>query len=228
MNAKSVAEWRKLLKLSYGLFVPYGSFVPDGQEGITIKGVKADIKNLEIPEMIGNYKVMAIGAHAFHRCKSLEFISFPSTVQKIECSAFSGCSNLSQIVIRNKDIGIADNAFQGCKNLADSNGFLIINGVLQGYFGNEEHVQIPASVTEISSIAFAWNKTVKSIIIPESVLTIATYAFSSCDKLEYVFVPKSVIRIGENAFKTKTNFKIETPSGSCAEKYAKNNKILLV
>ena len=177
MSEKSVAEWRKILKLSYGLFVPLGRFISNGQKGITIKGIKTDVKNLEIPEMIGKYKVMAIDAYAFHGCKSLESISIPVTVQKIECSAFLGCSNLSRVIIKNNDIGIAYNAFQGCKSLADSNGFLIINGVLQGYFGGDEEVHIPNVVTEISSIAFAWNKTVKRIIIPESVKAIATYAF---------------------------------------------------
>ena len=225
---KTVAEWRKIFKISYGMFRPLGKFVPNGQECITIKGLKTEVKNLEIPEVIGNFKVMAIDAYAFHGCKCLESVTIPSSVQKIDCSAFTGCPNLSRITIENESADIAYNAFSGCKRLADRNGFLVIHGVLQGYFGNEEHVEIPDIVTNISPNAFVRNKSVKRIIIPEGVKAIPLYAFSSCDNLEYVFVPKSVIRIGENAFNANGKINIETIADSYAEKYANENGISLL
>ena len=47
--------------------------------------------------------------------------------------------------------------------------FIIKNGVLEKYTGNETKVVIPDSVTEIGKMAFLAQTTLKEIIIPSSV-----------------------------------------------------------
>lgn len=213
MEQKSVAEWRKLLTLSYGQF------------GITIKGFKGDVTELDIPEVIGNQQVVAIGAYAFNCCRSLSAITIPATIKKIDCSAFLSCTNLSSVTIRNENADIAPDAFRGCPNLADKQGFAAVKGVLYGYYGMEVHVKIPDTILSLTSTAFIGNKTIRSIILPESISIIPTYGFSSCEELERIYIPATVTRICDGAFYHCKKLTIETPVGSTAHQYATDNNI---
>lgn len=218
MSVRSVSEWRKLLKLSYG------------QHGITIKGIKADVTELEIPEMIGNQQVVAIDAYAFRQCASLVKISLPDSVREIGCSAFWGCTNLTTVEFQNEKADIAYDAFRNCPGLADENGFVVFKDVLYGYYGSDVHIKIPEKVHEISPIAFfgCHSNSAQSVVIPETVKSISAFTFSSCKDLEYVYIPGSVTRIDETTFRGCTKLSIAAPSGSVAEEFARVNRIPFV
>ncbi|MBR3920683.1 MAG: leucine-rich repeat protein, partial [Oscillospiraceae bacterium] len=61
--------------------------------------------------------------------------------------------------------------------------FIIKNGVLEKYTGNETKVVIPDSVKEIGEVAFLCQTTLKEIIIPSSVTKIGEHAFVCCVSL---------------------------------------------
>ncbi|MBR2916647.1 MAG: leucine-rich repeat domain-containing protein, partial [Clostridia bacterium] len=78
--------------------------------------------------------------------------------------------------------------------------FIIKNGVLEKYTGEESKVVIPDSVTEIGEMAFLVQTTLKEIIIPSSVTKIGEHAFVCCVSLKEITIPSSVTEIGEYAF----------------------------
>ena len=82
------------------------------------------------------------------------------------------------------------------------NDFIIKNGVLTRYTGDDAEVTIPDSVTSISNGAFLDCTSLTSINIPDSVTSIGDWAFDGCE-----------------------NLTIRGASGSYAEEYSKENGI---
>lgn len=69
--------------------------------------------------------------------------------------------------------------------------FVIENGVLIGYTGNDEHIEIPEGVIEIEERrgnegVFFKNERIKTVIIPKSMKKIGAFAFRQCTALETV------------------------------------------
>ena len=133
-------------------------------------------------------------------------ITIPSTlggypVTSFGYRAFCGRSSLTSVTIPNSVTSIGSAAFFGCKGLADSNGFIIIRGVLHGYCGEGGAVLIPDSVTNIGDWAFCGCESLTSVTIPNSVTSIGEYAFCDCSSLTGVTIPNSVTNIRGGAFK---------------------------
>ncbi len=78
--------------------------------------------------------------------------------------------------------------------------FVIENGVLVEYNGEDWEVTIPEGVTSIGDNAFFGFSFVQSVDIPEGVTSIGMGAFQSCTALTSVSVPSSVTSIGSRAF----------------------------
>ncbi len=77
--------------------------------------------------------------------------------------------------------------------------FVISNGVLVQYNGNDSVVVIPDGVTEIGYGAF-YEKNVTKVILPEGLRTIGNEAFAYCFDLSEIIIPESVTSIGDLAF----------------------------
>ena len=97
-------------------------------------------------------------------------------------------------------IDIGRNAFRGCKKLADAQGLVVVGGILAGYDGNNQNVQIPQGVTSIEDGVFEGNWNLETVTIPEGVTYIGAEAFAKCYNLKSVEIPKSVSYIGDGAF----------------------------
>ena len=158
--------------------------------------------------------VTSIGDRAFCDCSSLTGVTIPNSVTNIGDCAFEHCSFLSSVTILNSVTSIGSAAFFGCKGLADSNGFIIIRGVLHGYCGEGGAVLIPDSVTNIGDGAFCGCESLTSVTIPNSVTSIGEYAFSVCSSLTSVTIPNSVTSIGKDAFSESGELTIYTDKGN--------------
>ena len=77
--------------------------------------------------------------------------------------------------------------------------FVIVDGILVEYLGDEENVIIPDGITVIGKNVFE-NKNVKFVTIPDSVTAIEESAFYECKHLVQVQIPDSVTAIGDSAF----------------------------
>jgi len=173
-------------------------------EGVTEIGERAfyfckGLTSLVIPD-----SVICIGETAFASCKSLTRVTVPNSVTSIGDRAFEDCSSLDSITISENITSIGNEAFKGCVGLANEKGFVIVNGILFCYAGNEEHVAIPDGVKSIGGRAFVSGllgcQNLKSVSIPGGVSNIGESAFSYCSNLESVSVPNSLTGIGKWAF----------------------------
>lgn len=72
---------------------------------------------INVPEQIGDFKVLKIGTGVFKNQTNLKKITLPSTVTEIGESAFSDCINLSEIVAPGEMVEIGNDAFDGCSIL---------------------------------------------------------------------------------------------------------------
>ena len=144
--------------------------------------------------------VRGIACCAFLKCSSLKSVVISDSVANIGRAAFSNCSSLTSVTIPNSVTSIGSVAFLGCKGLADSNGFIIIRGVLHGYCGEGGVLLIPDSVTNIGDWAFGGCSSLTSVTIPNSVMSIGESAFDGCSSLTSVTIPDSVTSIWESAF----------------------------
>ena len=78
--------------------------------------------------------------------------------------------------------------------------FVIEDGVLVKYTGDEKEVVIPDGVITIGQLALANCKSLTSITIPDSVTSIDNAAFYACGSLASITVPDGVTNIGGSAF----------------------------
>ena len=78
--------------------------------------------------------------------------------------------------------------------------YVIKDGMLKKYTGNESEIVIPEGVTTIGKNCFSENSMITSVAIPDSVTCIDYYAFNNCVGLKTVNIPKSVTNIGNKAF----------------------------
>ncbi|MGN1123813.1 MAG: fibronectin type III domain-containing protein, partial [Eubacterium sp.] len=146
--------------------------------------------------------------------------AIPSSVTSIGNSAFSGCNSLTSVTIPSSVVSIGYGAFGACGSLNKVNvnsieawckiSFLgeVSNPL---YFAHNLYIDdnlvtdliIPNSVTSISSSAFEYCLSLKSVTIPDSVTNIGNYAFSVCYNITDVYYSGSIeqwsnIRIGSN------------------------------
>ncbi|MBQ6719448.1 MAG: leucine-rich repeat protein [Oscillospiraceae bacterium] len=169
--------------------------IPDNVRSIgggAFSGCKS-LTSITIPD-----SVHSIGWKAFSGCKNLSTITIPSSVESISGLAFEDCVGLTSITIPHSVRYIDETAFRNCKALADRHGFLILHGMLFGYFGNASDVTIPDSVDTIGAEAFKNCKNLASIKIPDSVTSISDEALSNGSNL-----PKMILSVTAGSFVTK-------------------------
>ncbi len=126
--------------------------------------------------------------------------------------------------------------------------FIIEDGVLMDYVGNQSYVVIPDNVKKINEAAF-WSKdSIEGVVISGSVTEIGDYAFWSCDALRYVHfeegvqkigdtvfwscpslkdvnLPTSIKEIGNDAFANCDALTLHVPSSSYAQSYVNQNRL---
>jgi hypothetical protein len=110
--------------------------------------------------------VTTIVGNAF-RGSNLTSISIPNTIVSIQGNPFTSCYNLNEIIVEsgNPYYDSRDN----CNAIIETNTNKLVSGCKNSF--------IPNSVTIIGINAFAWCRTLTSIVIPNSITTIESNAF---------------------------------------------------
>lgn len=151
----------------------------------------------------------------FFNCISLKELHLPGSIKKIDpysvrsqggsyinitLYAEEG-SYVETFVQENEKLGYKF-AVEGSQGLEHNQlvDFIVENGVLVRYVGDDDTVVIPDNVEEIGSFVFNEKSTIKSITIPSSVRKIGKYAMANCTSLKSIIIPESVIEIEECAF----------------------------
>ena len=84
--------------------------------------------------------------------------------------------------------------------MSNINDFVIEDGILTGYNGNDTEIVIPDGVTKIDGYVFSSNDSLESVVIPDSVTEIGFSAFECCGSLTTVKLGKSLKVISDSAF----------------------------
>ena len=196
--------------------------------------------------------VTEIGQGAFKNCDQLTKVTLPDSLTSLSGEMFGYCDRLNNVVIPDSVTEIKNGAFYYCEALdtitipesvtsigwsslletkwmsdrQTENPLVIVNNILIDGRTCKGDVTIPDGVKSINYSAL-YNAELTSVTIPESVTLIDEYAFQRCEKLTSVTVPASVTSIGDYAFSwCSQELIIKGCTGSCAETYAKENKIL--
>ena len=149
--------------------------------GIIINGYKLPkVKpDMEIPEQIGNKKVIGIAKYAFEYCSSLRSVYMSGGIDKIGFRAFFGCVNLEEVVFPETLKVIGCQAFFNCKKLKE--------------------VNLPKQLRVIDGAAFHGCKSLKKVAFPDNIEIIRS-SFVSCSSLESVTLPANLKELGGGAF----------------------------
>ena len=159
---------------------------------------------INIPEQIGDFKVLSIGTSAFEGQSNLKKITLPNTITTIKRYAFRNCTGLTDIILSE---GLTDIYQYAFKNAGAANSTLEIRSNIKfdyhtSYFSdsNFTHLLIADGVTSIGDNAFYECTSLTSVTIPNSVTSIGGSAFYGCTGLTSVTIPNSVTSIGDRVF----------------------------
>lgn len=144
-------------------------YVKDAKRGgIIVARCLTQRKEVEIPAIVDNQKVVDIGREAFSYNDKIEKIILPYTIGEIFQNAFFECSNLKEIIFQSTNLSrLLSFSFYGCVSL--------------------DIVQLPSSCTYLAPQAFADCGTISILYMPYSMVDIASGAFynTTIDKIIY-------------------------------------------
>ena len=202
----------------------------------TFSGCTA-LNNVKLSE-----NTLEISYGAFKDCASLKTINIPASVTWINSSAFIGCTALEAINVAESNTEYASQNGM-LYNKSKTELVLVACGVAGnvavpqgtqyiGSFADCEKitsVELPESVTCISSGTFTGCTSLTSITIPDSVTNISYQAFSGCSSLTSIALPSKITRIAYRTFEDCTSLEaIEIPmSVTNIDSYAFDNCISL-
>ena len=86
-------------------------------------------------------------------------------------------------------------------------GLKVVKGIVVGYTGNDEELEIPEGVTEIGDKVFSFNFNLNKIKLPNTLERIGIKSFRDCRNLIEIEIPESVKSIGAEAFLNCKNLK---------------------
>lgn len=196
------------------------------------------VMNKTIEEVVLPDTLISIGKSAFNSASSLRKIAIPASVSSIGDFAFTGCTSLQDFTCSSAN-----------KTFAIESGILLNKEKTKVLFvPASSSCSIPSTVKTIREYAFYCNTNLTSVVVPSSVTQIEEGAFGNCTKLisvsiqgsglsligahafnsayslKSLYLPESVASIGDNAFyNCSKSLILAGPSGSYAEKYAKEN-----
>lgn len=139
-----------------------------------------------------------IGAVAFADIDTLEQLTLPASVTRIEWNAFNGCKNLSEVVFPSQLSYVGEEAFHHTAWLAKQpQGMVIMGKVLYQYRSCgtiffEPDCVIPEGIEYIARYAFQWLQYPMRVFLPRSLKSCAPGAFYSLDYEPILIRPEGV------------------------------------
>ena len=142
------------------------------------------ITEIEIPE-----EVVTIGNFAFFNCSNLQQVFIPEYAKNIGTAAFCGSESLESIVVH------PDNRF-----FSSINNALIDTRTNELLLGCKNTGDLPDTLTNINSYAFAGSTGLESIDLPDSISYIGEHAFENCKNLKSIDLPSGIEKINDYTF----------------------------
>ena len=137
--------------------------------------------------------VTAISAQMETRCRYLESLTLPTSMENIKSGALRQWANLDRISV-----------IEGNQHFRSVDGVLFSRDqrVLVCYPSEKSgtHYTIPAGVAELAEGAFFGADQLESVDLPEGVEVLGESVFSGCFKLHAISIPEGVTVLGDWAF----------------------------
>lgn len=153
-----------------------------GVEGV----IDTSVTSISVPEELGGHTVARVSPEAFTRCQSLEAITLPKTLAKIELS-FGGVAGLWDIY-KVKEI----NVDPACESFCSVDGVLYTadKTELVSFPGAYPSVSysVPEGVTAVRASGFQPAQSLVSVSLPSTLVKPAGNLFAGCDSLETITV----------------------------------------
>ncbi|MBM6977279.1 leucine-rich repeat domain-containing protein [Intestinimonas butyriciproducens] len=125
---------------------------------------------INVPEQIGDFKVLKIGDDVFKDESNIKKITLPDSVKELGDNVFSGCSNLTELGLSNNLTALPDNFISGLTNITQ--------------------ITIPSSVKVIGAGAFSGCTGISSLTIPETVTELGELNLD-CSEMDLIILSKS-------------------------------------
>lgn len=156
-----------------------------------------------IPEKVYNgtkeYTVTDIRIFTFQDNKTLEKVTWPSTVTAIPSDMFRNCSSLKTVENTRKVTSISSNAFYNCNNLIELDlGLCGIMSNAFSYCSKLQSIGESAKCTSVGIFAFSSCSSLEKIDL-SMCTSVGSYAFQRCSRLQSVGDPK-LTSIPDGAF----------------------------
>lgn len=153
---------------------------------------------------------------AFTSMSSLQSVTLPNSVKKIQQGAFKGCSSLTSINLPEGLTSIGEGAFSGCSSLANLDfpeSLTSIGGVAFSECSSLTSISIPQSVANIENGVFSGCSSLVSVVLPRTISSIENSMFNGCSSLVNITIPDTVTTIESYAFSGCSSLKnIQLPS----------------
>ena len=144
-----------------------------------------------------------LNADVFQGKSNLENITFEGEIE-IAPNAFKGVSSLGWIDGVEYIVGVGEGAFSGTQyeQIQIENGFVVVNGFVTEYKGNDTEIVIPADVEYIPEGIFTDNTNITSVDFSAVVgsLSIEANAFRNAINLSNVVLSDNIDYLGNRAF----------------------------
>lgn len=165
----------------------------EAQNGWIVNGIgTSKEKDLVIPEMYDELKVVEIAESAFEAVGSLTSVHISKNVERIGKNAFSNCNQLAKITVDEA------NDFFSSQNdiLYDKGKTKLIAAPKMA----EGEIKIPGTLGVIKNYAYGYLTNVSAFWVEEGITQIEDQAFANSTAIGYVVFPKSLTKIGNNVF----------------------------
>lgn len=196
------------------------------QDGLEITGFENKMfkSTINVPEQIGDFKVLKIGNKAFCDQTNLKALNLPNSIIEIDSYAFNNCSG--EINGITASTHIAPKAFCSCPNACVTVPLEIVNynnfgtkvfgaktDMGYAYAPGKIVITLPKGKTGvIQPGAFLNTEHLTEIVIPEGITNIGSQAFYNTD-IKNIIIPEGVTHIESKAFYGCTSLThVEIPS----------------
>ena len=166
-------------------------------------------------------QLKSLNEACFQRCRSLQSIIIPNSVQYFYHYTFAECESLSEVVFEDgfefKQTGALGYTFQDCSSLktiilpntTPSLGYYCFDGCK-----SLQSITIPNSVTGLGYGCFRYCESLQSITIPNSVTGLGDYCFQGCKLLTNIIFEDEcqITKIPRYCFQHSPMTKITIPS----------------
>jgi len=156
--------------------------------------VPRDVEHVEVLPC-----VKIIPDHAFEECRRLKSVIFHEGLEKIGWAAFSGCKSLEAITFPSSLIEIGDRAFDGCRGLREvvlNEGLEKIGAAVFENCESLEGITFPSTLTEICNRAFRHCHRLREVVLNKGLEKIGERVFINCRSLGSLKFPSIPTQLG--------------------------------